>query len=202
MYHIFSGNLDVWHGSADVLLGTDEVAVNFITSEMFYVDGTSSSDEIEFYQRPADYRGQLLSQTIVFGCLQKQICPTLNHYLIPTIAISKHLVKFFFFDPVKDVLIESSPFDLFVHDGINYLIPYSTVLGLWLCINYRYFSSGVPVTMLKNPNFRANFLTSLLERTRKVYTNKLSLGDCHDVVPDHEYRVDPEGNVKMVEFKF
>ena len=194
--------MDVWHGSADVLLGLDEVAVNFITSEVYYVEDTSSSDEIEYFQRPTDYRGRIFSQTLVFGCLQKQICPSLKHYLIPTIAISRSLVKFFFYDPEKDILMESAPFDLFVHDGVNYSIPYSTVLALWLCINYKHLSSGVPVTMLKDQRFRANFLTSLLERTRKIYTNKLSLGDCHDVVPDHEYRPDPEGNVKMVEFKF
>ena len=122
---------------------------------------------------------QILSEALVFGCLQKTLHPELNTF-IPTVGISKENVVFYFYDSESDLLIESSIFDIFetlVLKRKRLSLAYDTILALWLTLNYKYLSSGVTQSMLDRKDYRAKFWDQLPADTENIYKNMLRIGD-------------------------
>ena len=122
---------------------------------------------------------QLLSQAIVFGCLHRQVCPDLNTFA-PTVGISKDNVIFYFNDSVRDILIESSIFDLFydvkIAGDFRKCHMYDTILALWLTLNYKPLATGVTQGMVDRTDYRANFWVQLPDGAKAIYEKELQFG--------------------------
>lgn len=164
----------------DILLGSENVAIEVaefnVAAEL---EESLSSFEVKTSENLKEkHRQQLLSEAIVFACLQKQRHPESFHCLIPTIGIARKKVAFYFYDPEFDILLESAPIHLFAEEDHGYQMPYSTVLALWLAINYKHLSSGVTEAMVDNKEYKAGFLDCLSEESKYIYTNQLRLGNC------------------------
>ncbi|XP_060565769.1 uncharacterized protein LOC132724833 [Ruditapes philippinarum] len=179
------GNINVWHGSLDILLGR-RVGMKIHDDEIFEDhEGkpSTSSFEIKDGDSLVGDRQQIIAETIVFAFLQKKINPDLKHFLIPTIGMSKTDVLFYLYDTDHDVLLESPPFFIFEN---NREISYVTILALWLAINYPILGTGI-TTHIKNRSFTADFLTHLRnKKVETIYENEVQLGQLKGKV-----RVDP-----------
>ena len=135
------------------------------------------NSEDENYEEESSLGHQkILSEAIVFGCLQKELYPELNTFA-PTVQISRENVVFYFYDSENDILIESSVFELFemIMDDENDQLTFETILALWLTLNYRYLSSGVTHSMLERIDYRARFWEQLPSDKRKIYSKNLRI---------------------------
>lgn len=84
---------------------------------------------------------KILAQTIVFSFLLfNQTNSSLHPSLVPGIGISAEKLVLYLYDCKGDVLLASSPIQLFFGKRLG-LTP---VLVLWLVLNHKLFCSGVP----------------------------------------------------------
>ena len=109
--------------------------------------------EVKSQGRVVDHEEQMLAQTIVFSFLQRSKHPEYKTFLAPCIGISKRHVVFYFYDSEHDYLLESTCFDLQV-PGLG--IKKSTVLAMWLTLNYKYLCSGI-THAIKGSGYTADF---------------------------------------------
>lgn len=163
----------MWHGSIDILLGQrPDVAVYAKDS-----DNTIGTDVCGSKMKDSsDDRSHIIAETIVFAFLQKKNNPDFNHYLIPTVAISKKDILFHFYDPEHDILLES-PLFMIWHKSSELYLP--TVLALWFTLNYKTFCTGITIGM-KERNFTADFLSGVDDDIITIYEKFLQYGDCEN----------------------
>ena len=139
-------------------------------------DEEESKDMVEVKKDRSLYHheSQVISEALVFGCLQRKQYPELNTFS-PTIRISKENVIFYFYDSEYDILIESSVFDIFktVMRERRMTLNYETILSLWLTLNYRYLSTGVTKSMLAREDYRAAFREQMTSETSNIYKTML-----------------------------
>ena len=174
----------VWHGCADILVGQKLKVQVDVAGKL---DESMEDEDIAraLLELKTDelcyFKNQLLSEAVVFGCLQRQVCPLL---FAPTIGISKESVIFYFYDSVRDILIESRRFGLFYIDKetkpFRTRLAYDTVLALWLALNYRYLSTGVTKSMVNRTDYKANFWEQLPDGVQDIYRNELQFGSTRD----------------------
>ena len=174
-----TGHPEVWHGYADILIGQKYVQVDVKDESDELENELEDEDSNDMFENKKDkelshQKSQLISQALVFGCLQKKQYPELDTF-IPTVGISRENVVFYFHDSENDILIESSIFDIFkmVMKERRVTLTYETILALWLTLNYRYLSSGVTQSMLVREDYRANFWQQLTNETKNIYNNML-----------------------------
>lgn len=178
------GHPEVWHGCADILIGQKHVQVDVKGESGEFEDELvdeekdeeDSKEMVEVEQDNSLYHqeSKIISEALVFGCLQKKRYPKLDTFS-PTIGISKENVIFYFYDSENDILIESSIFDIFkmVMRERRVTFTYETILALWLTLNYRYLSTGVTKSMLDRNDYRTNFWEQMTSETRNIYKNML-----------------------------
>ena len=176
---ILTGHPEVWHGCADILIGQKHVQVDVKDESEELENELEDEDSNDMFEDKKDkelshQKSQLISQALVFGCLQRKQYPELDTF-IPTVGISRENVVFYFHDSENDILIESSIFDIFkmVMKERRVTLTYETILALWLTLNYRYLSSGVTQSMLVREDYRANFWQQLTNETKNIYNNML-----------------------------
>ena len=144
---ILTGNIEIWHGYLDILVGRQPIML--CPEEAEVRNGSSPVED----SKVVDYEEQILAQTIVFSFLQRKEHPEYKTFLAPCIGISKKHVVFYFYDSEHDFLLESTCFDLQV-PGLG--IKKSTVLAMWLTLNYKYLCSGITVA-IKDSGYTADF---------------------------------------------
>ena len=130
----------------DLLVGNQPI---ILAAEQQEVRNGSSLVEVKV----VDYREQMLAQTIVYSFLQRNKHPEYKTSLAPCIGISKKHVVFYFYDCEHDYLLESTCFDLQV-PGLG--IKKSTVLAMWMTLNYKYLCSGI-THAIKESGYTADF---------------------------------------------
>lgn len=83
--------------------------------------------------------------------------------MIPSICISKEKVVIYFYDCNNDFLLESSEKPYITSEGA---LVKSTIISLWLALNFKYFCSGITKGM-KDSGFVSGFF--------ELVQNKLDL---------------------------
>ncbi|XP_033725964.1 uncharacterized protein LOC117315720 [Pecten maximus] len=148
------GSKDGWHGYLDIVFGVERFAAVKIAVEEPDSPGGENRSAVEVKAQDGlkSCRNQILAETVVFSFLQKKYHSEYDNYLIPTIGISRQYVVFYFYDCVNDMLMETPPIRLLKN---NKLIK-STILAVWLVLNYKYFCSGITKGM-RDRNFTADF---------------------------------------------
>ena len=172
---LFVGNTEIWHGYLDILVGHQPITLT--PDEPEVRNGSSPVEE----GKVVDYEEQMIAQTIVFSFLQKHKHQEYKTFLAPCIGISKKHVVFYFYDSDHDFLLESSCFDLQV-PGRG--IKKSTVLAMWLTLNYKYLCSGITVA-IKESGYTADFHTFGKDKM-ELYKNRLTFG-CGQSSSSKEY---------------
>ena len=135
--------MDILVGHLPIILSPEEPEVR----------NESSSVEVKSQGKLIDIEDQILAQTIVYSFLQRNKHPEYKTFLAPCIGISKEQFVFYFYDSEHDFLLESTCFDL--HGGKGN-IQISTVLAVWLTLNYKYLCSGITVA-IKESGYTADF---------------------------------------------
>lgn len=162
------GNAEAWHGNLDILVG--DLPVMLSPDEPTARNG-SNKMKIKSQEKLLEHREQMVAQTIVYSFLQQKKHPERKTFLTPFLGISKQHAIFFFYDCKHDMLLESSRFDLQV-PGLG--VEKSTLLALWLTLNYKYLCSGITVA-IKESGFTADFENHAKEKM-EIYRNSLRLG--------------------------
>lgn len=164
------GNKNAWHGSLDIIFGLPDVFV-----QMFQ-DPVSPGGKITVEVKTSNLqekmtRSQIFSEVIVFSFLQKKRHPEYKHYMIPSIAMTKNVIKFVFYDSEKDYLLESFEFEwLFGDKHLNY----EAVIATWFVLNYKYLSSGVTSSLQKAPS---SHFFDLVGEKLSLYKTELQFGN-------------------------
>lgn len=157
-----------WHGRLDVIM--DEVPVVItgeedLTDSPVYGNNASIENKSSKELLPTCCR-QIRSKAIVYSFWQQKQHPDLENFLIPTIAMSKEQMAFCFYDCENDLLLETPPIYLFDESKVH--LRRASILALWLVLNFKYFSSGVPLKLQKS-KYSAGFFSqvgSLLDNYR------------------------------------
>ncbi|XP_078319131.1 uncharacterized protein LOC111118743 [Crassostrea virginica] len=172
------GNPKTWCGRFDILIGNNispDVGATVLHAEL--VDETPSDDEslaedlsqIEVMSDELQKNlSQLISETVVFSFYQKKQFPSLS--LVPSIGVSKSHIQFHFYDADKDVYFISQEMPLFYKDKSLHL---TTVLAIWLVLNYRCFLSEATEEMTSEGKFGFHAQVS---ETLHLYKHKIELG--------------------------
>lgn len=84
--------------------------------------------------------------------------------MIPSICISKEKVVIYFYDCNNDFLLESSEMPYITSEGA---LVKSTIISLWLALNFKYFCSGITKGM-KDSGFVSGFF-ELVQNTLDLY---------------------------------
>lgn len=90
-----------------------------------------------------------MAQTNVFSFLQHKCnADKWKHFLIPCIGLSAEKMIVYMYDCVDDVLLGVPSSDLFSTVRPNYF-EVTSVIFLWLLLNYGLFGTGVPEKLKK-----------------------------------------------------
>ena len=147
--------------------------------------GGSSSVEDKVQTCIEDERvtNQVIAQTIVFSFLQRKQHSEYEQFLIPSVAVSRKEIIFYFYDSQYDILLRSPAFPLFVDDGMSM----AAILCSWFVMNYKYLCSGVTEGMITAP--KANFF-EFAGKQLHVYKENLALGNI-SVLPERRLKFVP-----------
>ncbi|XP_060561174.1 uncharacterized protein LOC132720944 [Ruditapes philippinarum] len=162
------GHESVWHGSVDILLGTNVVVCNAPEDYEQFMEERNPGFEIKKHNIETMY-SQIVAQTIVSSFVK-------NIGVVPTIIISKDIVKIFMYDPDNDLLYESTQMKLFRERGRPVLNTHS-VLALWFAINYCHFCTGTKPSHIAF-GYKADFNACLDQAALNTYKNKLHYSNC------------------------
>ena len=105
---------------------------------------------------------QLTAQSIVFSFLQnKYNKDRMKSRLVPALSFTLKNYQIICYDSEKDILMSTvadSPYTKLFDDTIKSL-NFSSVVVLWMTLNYRLLCSGVPTKskIIKLPNVKAEF---------------------------------------------
>lgn len=173
---IFLGCTKGWHGRTDIIIMEKEVPVSVVESS---ANARTSSDvdtvsdisdaavEVKLDKIPNSALRQMLAQTVVFSFLSfNRSNGLLKHSLVPSIGISKETLVVHMYDSVNDVLLASCQLDLFSPQGLHI----RAVLLLWLVLNYKLFSTGVPDAFKQ---YSSNFHQKLGPDFLKIYQTEV-----------------------------
>ncbi|XP_061187641.1 uncharacterized protein LOC133195727 [Saccostrea echinata] len=176
------GNREVWHGNVDVIIKSDLI-VQPLENLPCSPEGTAPFEEkVKSYALSGN--AQIISQTIVFSFLQKQMHPEREHFLTPCIAVGNSSMIVMFYDSEHDVILESSSIPLFRTSGENgFEFDDCAILVSWLAVNYKFLSSGLTEEMKK---CKSHFFTEAQEKL-KIYEQKLQLGNISSL-PVHSFQ--------------
>lgn len=169
-----SGNESVWHGCADILVNESSVAVRNLevchdNPETFSV-GVKKGFEIVKKR----VHNQLASQTVCFSFLQGDRHSEYQNTLIPCIGASSSEVMIYMYDSVKDVFVQSCVLNLFEDNKRQICV--STVIAIWLAVNYKIFSSFCnSISDFVQTLPCANFYEVAKDKLH-IYQNKLKFG--------------------------
>jgi len=133
-----------------------------------------SSFEVKLSSMHYRFYCQMISETIVFSFLQKQFLKEDSNTLIPSIGVTKGEVYIFMYDHKLDMMLESTELKLrkkAVDDSNRLELSVSTVVALWLAINYKYLCSGTSDSMRKT-EFTADF-PKLVPSVYQVYEKEV-----------------------------
>ena len=136
---------------------------------------------------------QIISQCICFSFLQGKRHPEYTNTLIPSIGISCSDVMIFFYDSKHDKLLQCATFSLFERNKSTLKI--SSIIGLWLALNYKVFSSSSPsISAFVETLPSADFFVVAKEKLN-IYRSNLQFGKCsgHEARAE-QYRIDGEVN--------
>ncbi|XP_045173951.2 uncharacterized protein LOC123535373 [Mercenaria mercenaria] len=151
-----------WHGNADIILEGSDVQVAYVRQKEEEEDVTVSSVSD---LNSKDYK-RVIAQTIVFSFLQKKMHGNkLKNCLIPGVGISQKKIIVYFYDSENDILLSTKPLQLFRDDEI----ASSTLVFLWLTLNYRQFCSGIPGALKR---YKAGFLDNPV--LRQMYNGEVA----------------------------
>ena len=140
------------------------------------IGGTHSAVEVKpSIDLVTSCRAQLSSEAIVFSFWIRKNHPELKNFLIPSIAVSKKQVAFCFYDCENDILLETPPINLTIQAQ---MLDKSTIVTLWLVLNYKYLCSGV-LEEMKKAEFNADFFIFTQEKLEK-YRNCV-MSPCYGV---------------------
>ncbi|OWF51333.1 uncharacterized protein LOC110449324 [Mizuhopecten yessoensis] len=165
------GEPAVWHGCLDIILGHGEDCVPILISgdkEVRHGDKTS----VEVMCKNLNYneiKHPMIAQAIVFSFLQKKKYPDSKNLFVPAIGVSAKEVIFFLYDCKEDVLMQSVKMPWRSGKGVRY----STLIAVWLVVNYKYLGSGLTGNLEHAP--KSNFF-SLAGEVLNVYKNDLIMG--------------------------
>ena len=138
-----------------------------------YPDEPDSPMANEISSNYESFFEQMVSETIVFSFLQKNLQPKgSSNYMIPTIGITREDVYIFMYDHKHDILLESTELKLRTRHFGQSVLSLSTVLAVWLAINYKYFCSGTTDEM-KAQSYTADFKECIAPAVYKVYQNEI-----------------------------
>lgn len=174
----FIGNIEVWHGNLDIIINND------LSMEHLEIPvrspGETSPVEVKVKSEALSGTAQIISKSIVFSFLQKQIHPVRKHFLTPCIGVGNSSLIVMFYDSEHDVILESSRIPLFQTCGVNkYEFDDVAILVAWLSVNHKFLCSGLTEEMKK---FTCGFFTEAKEKL-KVYEENLHLGNIARFVP-------------------
>ncbi|XP_033760037.1 uncharacterized protein LOC117342136 [Pecten maximus] len=165
------GEPSVWHGCPNIILshGEEQVPV-LVSGDTEISQGSKSSVEVKSkHLNYNEVKHQMIAQAITFSFLQKKRFPSSKNSLVPAIGVSPKEVIFFFYDCKEDVLMQSVKMPLRSGKGVRY----STLIAIWLAVNYKYLGSGLTGNLQTAP--KSHFF-SLAKEVLHVYRNDLSMG--------------------------
>eukprot|EP00105_Crassostrea_gigas_P013798 XP_011430234.1 PREDICTED: uncharacterized protein LOC105330313 [Crassostrea gigas] len=162
------GNLEVWHGSVDIIIKNDLVIENLEKEPDS--PGGKSPVEVKMKSTNLSRNPQLVAETVVFSFLQKKTHPELSNFLIPCVGIASSAMLLMFYDSEHDVFLESSLVPLLSSTCKN-MFTVEAVLVTWLAVNYRFLCTGLTDEMLP---FKACFFEEAKNR-KTVYENDLQM---------------------------
>ncbi|XP_060563593.1 uncharacterized protein LOC132722980, partial [Ruditapes philippinarum] len=151
-----------WHGRVDIL--TDVAVKIIVPEEPESDDAGNRSTKIKM----GAYRDEIRAGAIVYSFLMRKKHPELDNFLIPTVVMSKTHIAVVFYDCENDILLETPLLSLF-QQGNDVILSKSTILILWLALNFKYCCSGVPDGII-DTGYKANFFKhtgSVLESYRE-----------------------------------
>ncbi|XP_062586344.1 uncharacterized protein LOC134247965 [Saccostrea cucullata] len=158
------GNPQVWHGSVDLIIGSDIVIEN-LEEEPVYPDGLSVKAQNDAITR----NSKLVAETIVMSFLQKKNHPEMSSFLIPCLGIGENVLLIMFYDSEHDVFLESSVIPLFSELRKN-RFSMEAILVSWLAVNYKFLSTGLTNDML---SYTAGFCKQA-KSSIAIYENQLT----------------------------
>ena len=191
LFYVVTGCENSWHGKPDIIIQDVPVTVRMEgmpvpRPEPSAETSVSSVEKKKDKKFLRQHKAQLKAQTITFSPLQEKInkCK-LRNTLVPGIGISTKYLLVNFYDSVEDVFLSSKPLAIFKGDELMY----STVLFLWLTLNYRLLCSGLTETMKP---FKAGFFDIVDIATFKEDVRR-PLHVLHEDDDDDDYTIDNPG---------
>ena len=191
----------VWHGTADILANELSIAVRSVTSTDKSPGKSSIEVKLDFDKVKKNIENQLTAQTVCFSFLQIQRHPEYTNTLVPCIGISCKEVMIYMYDSVKDRFVQAVVLNLFdekykkdsastedettsaddestpAQGIVEANVCMSTVIALWLTLNYKLFSSlSRPVSDFVQTLPPADFFKVAKDKL-KVYKTDLKFGD-------------------------
>lgn len=106
--------------------------------------------------------------------------------MIPSIGISKDKIVVYFYDCINDVLLESSEMPFLTAQGA---LVKSTIVALWLVLNFKYFCSGITKGM-KESGFKSGFVQIVQEKL-KYYDEVTSPCEPRDTMEEEPWTWGP-----------
>lgn len=125
------GHKDVWHGSIDLVLVSNEDSVRW--RSIIEVKRSLSRSKFAVMD-------QAIAQTIVFSFLQRGGSPNI---FIPNILISPKEFRVIMYNAEYDLLICSQPLNLFTKQDSTGCLNFSSLLVLWMVLHYETFLKDV-----------------------------------------------------------
>lgn len=153
---LLSGWEEGWHGSTDILMGDLPVikidvegtvlhhasSSSSLRSSSSFDTDTESLIGIEVKNKSCISKTELrqvFAETISFSFLKNKEKKGVS--LIPSVAVDKKYVSVHMYDSELDVFLQGGPIPFFSEN--TKLINTSTVIAIWMTLNYKLFSTGV-----------------------------------------------------------
>lgn len=174
------GSPEVWHGNVDAMM---DISIKFVKEEACTSDGYGNEAKIADLKTD---REQIIAQSIVSSFYQKRINPDYTDHMIPSIGISKDKIVVYFYDCINDVLLESSEMPFLTAQGA---LVKSTIVALWLVLNFKYFCSGITKGM-KESGFKSGFVQIVQEKL-KYYDEVTSPCEPRDTMEEEPWTWGP-----------
>ncbi|XP_060555266.1 uncharacterized protein LOC132716107 [Ruditapes philippinarum] len=151
----YSGNGDVWHGYADILvkrcavkIGTEvneedesyEPSPKKMRTENFE-DEDSDDDSLNVKIQKDAFTckslSQLLSQTIVNAFAEVNKNQELSSSYIPSFFADSKTIRIIMYNCGSDSLVLTDSLDMFIHDRGKTILDVTTILSVWYALNFE-----------------------------------------------------------------
>ncbi|XP_052815178.1 uncharacterized protein LOC128242152 [Mya arenaria] len=141
-----------WHGSTDILMGdlpvinVEGMVQDRVTSSSSLRSSSPCVIDCESFIEVKNERcisktelRQVFAETISFSFLKNKENKGVT--LIPSVAVDKNCVSVHMYDSELDVFLQGGPIPIFSENTKQ--INISTVIAVWITLNYKLFSIGV-----------------------------------------------------------